>query len=71
MSEKKKFQKRVDTKCPDCDFTDSMEMVNHIEIIDGVEYSESYLECNRCGYTEKMHKSLKKCRDPLLYNKKW
>jgi uncharacterized metal-binding protein (TIGR02443 family) len=76
MSEKKKFQKRVNTKCPDCDSTDSMELFEHIEIIDGVEYSESYLECSECGYNEKKHKSQKKYKDKdgLLdkkLNKKW
>jgi Zn ribbon nucleic-acid-binding protein len=76
MLEKKKFQKRVDKKCPDCDSINSMELFEHIETIDGVEYTESYLECKECGYSEKQHKSQKKYtdKDGLLFNKlnkKW
>lgn len=63
---KRKFQKKLGKKCPECDGT--LELVSRITNDNGVEYSEQYVECE-CGYSEKLKVSTKRCKDN--YNPKY
>jgi uncharacterized protein with PIN domain len=67
MAEKFKKQKRLSKRCPDCGGI--LESVSHTHADDGVEYSEEYIECSECGYSEKMKSSPKRYKD--YYNPKW
>lgn len=49
---KKKVQKTLKRKCPDCD--SRLELIIRIQKDDGVSYSASYEECSECGYQKKI-----------------
>jgi uncharacterized protein with PIN domain len=67
MAKKFKKQKRLSKRCPECGGI--LESVSHVHTDNGVEYSEEYIECSECGYSEKMKLSPKRYKD--YYNPKW
>jgi C4-type Zn-finger protein len=67
MDNKKKFQRILEKSCPECEgFLSLVSRANVME--DGVEFSEQYIECDECGYSEKIKISHRK---PDIYNLKW
>jgi hypothetical protein len=69
MSDKKrKMQRRLGRKCPECGGELDFVALNTIK--DGVLYSEKIIECQDCDYLEKYHISNKKYKDEL-FNPKW
>jgi uncharacterized protein with PIN domain len=66
MHDKRKVQKKLGKRCPECDGV--LELVSKITKDDGVEYSEQYEECD-CGYSERLKVSTKRCKDN--YNPKY
>jgi len=49
---KKKVQKKLSKKCPDC--YGDLELVIHTTEYDGVSYCDTYEECLECGYQKKV-----------------
>ena len=50
--DKTRFQKKLKKKCPDCEGT--LSLTTHIKDDEGVSYTDSYEECEECGYVEKL-----------------
>jgi C4-type Zn-finger protein len=53
MIDKKKVQKTLNKKCPDCD--GQLEIIVCDKNNNGVIYSENYEECSDCGYRKKVN----------------
>ena len=51
--DKKKIQKTLNKKCPDC--YGKLELVIRTQNLGGVSYSISYEECSDCGYQKKIN----------------
>jgi len=49
---KKKVQKRLQKKCPECFGT--LEIIVRVKNDNGVTYSASYEECEDCGYCKEI-----------------
>jgi ssDNA-binding Zn-finger/Zn-ribbon topoisomerase 1 len=52
MNDKKKIQKILKRKCPDCG--EQLELVRRVQKDGGVSYSASYEECVDCDYQKKI-----------------
>lgn len=63
--DKKKVNKVLNKRCPDCGAKELV-ITTESKNINGVEYSEKFIECNNCGYTEKVRQSPKRCKE--IYN---
>lgn len=63
MIQRKKFHKRSNRPCPECGSL--LVEVSHIVDNGGVEYSERFIECDECGYSQKI-KNNKHQRDKII-----
>lgn len=59
MSNKKRIQKILSKKCPECGAR--LTVIEETEIVDGISYSIPMIECFNCGYGD-LYKNNKKNR---------
>ena len=52
MENKKKVQKKLKGRCPEC--YGELELIIRIKIRNGITYNELFKECIDCGYSEEM-----------------
>jgi C4-type Zn-finger protein len=53
MIDKKKVQKTLNKKCPDCE--GQLEIIVHDKDDGGITYFENWEECSDCGYRKRVN----------------
>jgi Zn ribbon nucleic-acid-binding protein len=67
MSDRIKKQRKLSRSCPECE--GELDIISKTHEDDGVDYTEQYVLCSECGYSEKLKVSPKRCKD--YQNPKW